>query len=382
MIDSTKVAARLAEVLAKNPVESECLRHESSATINRSNLVGAKDSPLLQLNTRQLAWIVVQQAASTPDMSGSAYLRMLGVSAMIAGDQEILDAINAAVELEELYPWLKLIHSFEGTPAQFEALLQSFPDPRQAIAACCVGCRQQPILLTERMLVDLAQPSTITGYLELLRIGLSGPNARALSSMALETFISEPEMLFAGDVDQIIAGIIRSLDHQNLDEQISPLLTAFGDYSWVALAEYHIAQRNWERALTLSRRVRFLSPARPLAARTAAIGALEIGDHKQALACIEEVEDEVMSLRLLCRLFQDTGDRDAFIRTIAKLYSLTPDDVDTFVQFTLLLLQAGEIERAQRLCENVRPSILSDDRGAQVIAQVMSLKSTSRNTSS
>jgi hypothetical protein len=353
-------------IKAHDPVQAEIARHEMSATVHRYMTTRA-DCGVSSMNTLQLAWCVVGSGCS-PGFIDHPFFTGLLTSALLDGDPSVFEQAVACEVVPASMAWAAWARDFSGDEMAFIQRLGTLRQLRELAGAVTLATTACPELVGPRILEMLCKPALALVFLRVLEIGLGGPRASEVAQSALELLAKEPEVLFAGRVDRILAMIVPHVPNPRLDELFRPLLPAIGEGTTVAVAENHLRAGRAADALPLVKDTRFLSPWLAKAALIACLASLELGQFEQARHFASHIEDELTRTRIGVRLAQATGDALAESTLLITLHDRDPADADTFVQLLQVLGRLGRQESIRKLCEARRELFARDPMVQRMMA--------------
>jgi hypothetical protein len=346
-------------LLAKNKVgdlKGEVLRHEMSATLNRSSLT-QKEEATNTFTTAQLCWLV----ASNPQWNNTQPLyRALLLSAIIEDDIELFNAAKRCGVIPEEWTWVAWADGFGGDEDMLLTQLRTINDMSQRCAAACLATRMNVKAISNQLLLDMCQDSLANVYHCLLKRSLQGPQAARNARNALYAMGAHLEVLFASDTDATIAMLVAKSDLDHPEELITVFADATSDLTCTAIASRHLERGRAAMAYAMVKDLRFLSVAYDQAIVVAALACLECGDLNQASLFVPSIPDRQLRLKVQTRLAQASGDSRAELEALVALNQLCPRDGQIFIQLVNLLDRTKNTGLARQICFQAQERFVDD----------------------
>ncbi len=337
-------------------LESEALRHEMSATLNRNRLTGQEEG-INAFNTAQLCWLVSGNPLWPAD---HPIVQALLLSCLIDDRLAIFREAQTHGLVPASWTWVAWADGFAGAEAELCERILAIPDTRQRCGAVCLATSGRPSSIGNELLGDFRLTTMAVVYHRLLGRALAGPRAAAIAEVELERLPERLEVLFAADTDATIAALIQASTLDHPERAIVRLVDATADFTRVAIARRHLERGRAAEALALVKDMRYLSSAYAEAILVAALSALECAQHAQAMVYCRSIPDEDLRLKVQTRIAQASGDTAGEVDALVDLYQRHPGDAQVFVQLVNVLDRIGRHDLSRDLCYRAQESFSGD----------------------
>ena len=352
-------------LMREDDPRAEILRHEMGATLNRNRMTGLQEG-IHSFNTDQLCWLV---PANPQWDAGHFLVQGLILSSSIDERWDIVEKAEECGLIPDSWTWWSRARAYDGDTAGLMELISAQSEWRQRCGVASLATRTRPELITGRLLLDFTRPDLAQIYHMLLTRGLKGPQARDLARVALQQCWNCPELLFVGDVDRMLAELVRIGQPEDPDAALSVFKDAIGDLTKGAIAELDLERGRPHDALRRLHGLRQLSVAYPRSVLVAVLSALESRNLDIVHRHLQHIPDAKTRLKIRTRLAQVEGDAAAELAALTELYETDPGDGPVFVQLINALDRLGQDEISRHLCFTNQERFLDDPLVNRVIAR-------------
>jgi hypothetical protein len=346
-------------LLTQNQVgnfESEALRHEMTATLNRNRLTGQEEG-IHSFNTAQLCWLVTSNPSWPADHQ---IVVALLLSSLIDDQLAIFRSAQDCGVLPAGWTWVAWADGFAGDEAELRERLATIGDMRQRCGAACLATAGRPGSIGTSLLGDFRYTGTAVVYHRLLGRALTGAHAAAVAAAELQRLGENLEVLFAADTDATIASLVQASTLDRPEQVVAPFKDATADFTRTAIARRHLERGRAAEALALIKDLRFLSPAFADAILVAALAALECKQFELAMGYCRNIAAADLRLKVQTRIAQATGDVAAEVDALVDLYQRHPGDAQVFVQLVTVLDRIGRHDLSRDICYRAQESFCGD----------------------
>lgn len=344
----------------------EILRHEMSATMHRFQTTKT-DTGVSSLNTAQLAWCVCGATDKDTLVEHPVFAAFL-TSALFDGHPEVIKKADDLGLIPKTLPWVEWAIKFKGTSKDLLDKLAGSNLVRNTAGAAALAAHHCPDAVSGEMLKLFANKSMTKAFNQLALTGLTGANRHEVAETALTIYASNPEILFSGSVDSLLAQMISHSRPTEVDNLIRPFDGAIGERTRAAVAESKLRAGQPKHALELVKDQRLLSPAFGQSALIASLACLELNDIVQAERYAAHVEDQVTKMKIQTRIAQSRGDYAQELELLVDLHENDQSDPDTFMQLLTSLDRMGQHQMSRELCLARQELFLDNDLIKQQIA--------------
>jgi hypothetical protein len=353
----------LSPMLHSEDPRAEILRHEMGATINRNRLTGLEEG-INSFSTDQLCWL----AMSNPAWShGHPLVQALVLSAALDSRWDIVVEAERHRLIPDSWTWWGAAVGFPGSAPELLDFIQGQSEWRVRCGIAALATRGRPSLITPDLLLLFARQDLAKCYHQLLLHGLSGAPTQALANAALSHGANCPELFFVGDVDPLLADLVRLGKPENPDAALAPFREAIGDFTRAAAAELDLERGLFRSALQRLNGIRLLSLAYPRSVLVAVLAALESQEFAIVKKHLPHIADLPTRLKVQTRLAQAENDTAGELDALTELHALTPGDGSVFGQLITVLERLGQDEIARHLCFTNQERFLDEPVLMQII---------------
>ncbi|HYE06122.1 MAG TPA: hypothetical protein VEL07_11475 [Planctomycetota bacterium] len=311
-----------------------------TAAFFRINRFGVEDGFAAFTARDLLHFVLMSEGRLTEYFMRTGYAR-----AIVEEDAEVLDLLATLPLIRGFQTWYHALLAMDEAAARRE-LAKVFADAEERAVTRLVLARRFPALIDPAWLTQRPTSQPQLGH-ALAKV--IATRRRDLHARLLAVLRAEPNVLVAGEPDEILAPLV-SAATEAPQKLLAPFEGYFGDPTVVAAAGWHLEHGEPAAALELVARVRTLSDRHDDARLIATVACCELKRVDDAKRHRDAIVEPAARSRATLALAQISSVTVATSEVVAIAETCTAADPELFFRSIRLLLARTALGEARELC--------------------------------